>query len=788
MKFQHSLQFNAVPEWVSKYLDYARLKKTIYQIEKSILTEEAAGDNERQALISTNGDEVFERAIREELEKVNNFYVETEPKIYEDLDVLLADEADYQKRHIPGAEADIEEQRRNETLSSFFLRHRISVTSEDDGDDVGQSHQQHPQEPLQRRRSSASEMMRLWDDMPKMTDYMITLKQRAISVYVSLCELRSFINLNQTGFRKAIKKYRKISGSSMSEASLKLNEAYIFSHSTEEALEDRIDEVTGVFARAATDGDMHLATQQLRLNLREHVVWERNTVWRDMIGMERRAYAANASETVVGDKGAEKGPDYVKLGSFVLPTRLFSMQSLKVLLILFIFIALLAFPLLDSVEQSNCLAVVVFASLMWATEAMPLFVTSLTVPMLVVLLRIPIDEASGSRMTAEAASKFIFSQMWSSVIMLLLGGFTLAAALSKYHIAKRLATAIMSRSGTNPKIILLNLMIVAAFLSMWISNVASPVLCYSLAQPLLRTLPNGSPFAKAIVFGIALASNVGGMISPIASPQNIIALENMSPEPSWGQWFLVAIPVSVVALLVIWILLILTFRSREAVVLGHVRELQDKFTFDQYFIIFVTAVTIVLWIFSHQLEGVFGEMGVSALIPIIAFFGTGLLTSEDFNNFLWTIIALAMGGIALGKAVSSSGLLFTIAHAIELKVEGLQLYHILLVFGFLVLVVATFVSHTVAALILLPLVASVGKDLEDPQPNLLVMASALLCSCAMGLPTSGFPNVTAICMTDELGKPYLTVSTFISRGVLASLLVFGVVVSVGYVMMKMAAI
>jgi phosphate transporter len=424
----------------------------------------------------------------------------------------------------------------------------------------------------------------------------------------------------------------------------------------------------------------------------------------------------------------------------------------------------------------------VAASLLWATEAMPLFVTSLLVPLLIVVLRIPLDD-HGVRMTAPEASKFIFSQMWSSVIMILLGGFTLAAALSKFQIAKIVATAMLSRAGSNPKIVLLVLMFVATFLSMWISNVAAPVLCFSIAQPLLRRLNRNDPFARAIILGIALASNIGGMVSPIASPQNIIALENMDPEPSWGQWFTVAIPVSILGLLLVWLFLILTFHSKSIGEITHVRQVEDKMTFTQWYICFVSVFTIALWCFSHQLEGTAGEMGVLAIVPIVLLFGPGLLTAADFNNFLWTIIALAMGGVALGKAVSSSGLLATIAHTIEYQIRGYSLSGVTCIFGLMILTVATFVSHTVAALIILPLVRSVGERLSEPHPRLLVMACALLCSAAMGLPTSGFPNVTAICMTDDLGKPYLTVGSFISRGVPSSLLVYAVIVTIGYSLM-----
>lgn len=173
-----------------------------------------------------------------------------------------------------------------------------------------------------------------------------------------------------------------------------------------------------------------------------------------------------------------------------------------------------------------------------------------------------------------------------------------------------------------------------------------------------------------------------------------------------------------------------------------IRPMRDKFTGVQWFISLVTVVTIVLWCVTHQLENVFGDMGVVAIIPIVLFFGTGILTKEDFNNFLWTIIILAAGGLSLGKAVSSSGLLHTIAGAITENVEGMSLYGVLVVFAALILVVATFISHTVAALIILPLVHTVGAGMKEPHPNLLVMGSALMCSAAMGLPTSGFPNMS----------------------------------------------
>lgn len=76
----------------------------------------------------------------------------------------------------------------------------------------------------------------------------------------------------------------------------------------------------------------------------------------------------------------------------------------------------------------------------------------------------------------------VFAAMWTPVIMLLLGGFTIAAALSKHDIARRMATFVLSKAGTSPRTVLITNMFVSMFLSMWISNVASPVLCYSIIQ------------------------------------------------------------------------------------------------------------------------------------------------------------------------------------------------------------------------------------------------------------------------------------------------------------------
>ena len=55
--------------------------------------------------------------------------------------------------------------------------------------------------------------------------------------------------------------------------------------------------------------------------------------------------------------------------------------------------------------------------------------------------------------------------------------------------------------------------------------------------------------------------------------------------------------------------------------------------------------------------------------------------------------------------------------------KGLDIWLILALSSTVCLVIATFVSHTVASVLLVPVAAQLGAAMEDPHPNLLVMVS-----------------------------------------------------------------
>lgn len=170
---------------------------------------------------------------------------------------------------------------------------------------------------------------------------------------------------------------------------------------------------------------------------------------------------------------------------------------------------------------------------------------------------------------------------------------------------------------------------------------------------------------------------------------------------------------------------------------------------------------------------------------MILFFGTGILTKEDFNNFLWTVVILAMGGIALGKAVTSSGLLESLDEVIQSLVQGMPIWQVLFSLLAISLVVATFISHTIAAVLLVPIASQVGDSLSTPHPKLLIMVTALTASAACGLPVSGFPNMTAVSQVDSFGRRYVTAKDFIKVGVPASIAATAIIGTLGYLIMAL---
>lgn len=224
------------------------------------------------------------------------------------------------------------------------------------------------------RRVSQSELessgMQYQATMEDMATYevLISLKKRAVAAFVALSNLNNYIELNYTGFSKALKKFDKTCGFNIRDEFMKsqVAQAHPFRKETSARINDSLEAVVASYAFIATNDDKRAATKDLNMHLREHLVFERNTVWRDMIGIERRQQAARVSAT--GGSGDLISFKLPLLGSVTLPGWLVSWNSILLIFNLAVFALLLSFGTLAQDEQSNCLALLVFVSLMWATE------------------------------------------------------------------------------------------------------------------------------------------------------------------------------------------------------------------------------------------------------------------------------------------------------------------------------------------------------------------------------------------------------------------------------------
>ncbi|KAG1901144.1 uncharacterized protein F5891DRAFT_1030184 [Suillus fuscotomentosus] len=309
------------------------------------------------------------------------------------------------------------------------------------------------------------------------------LRTRKITnLYITLSSLKSYVEVNYSGFSKILKKYDKVVYGELKDRYMHevVETSAPFTEESKARMSDAISRLTELYTKCVTNGDKSTAQQQLKLYQREHIAWERNTVWRQMIGQQRHGtmngLGALMGATLVQQEESSLINVPTPLGSLKLTKKRVSLAAALV-----VFIALLKIDIVVGEEANKCFAILAFSTILWATEAIPLFVTSLCVPLLLVCLRVIRDDNDTALSTPDA-TKYIFSVMFSPTIMLLIGGFTISSALSKTNIDRILITRVLSLAGSKPSSVLLAFMGVSCFASMWISNVAAPALCFTLIR------------------------------------------------------------------------------------------------------------------------------------------------------------------------------------------------------------------------------------------------------------------------------------------------------------------
>jgi len=149
---------------------------------------------------------------------------------------------------------------------------------------------------------------------------------------------------------------------------------------------------------------------------------------------------------------------------------------------------------------------------------------------------------------------------------------------------------------------------------------------------------------------------------------------------------------------------------------------------------------------------------------------------------------LLSGGLALGDAIETSGLLQIMADALAALVKDSNEWLVLLSFASFIWLFGNFISHTVAAIIVLPVIAEVGchlggGDCMAGHFKLLVIGSVFIDSGAMALPVTSFPNAQCFSLHDKDGNRFLSAMDFVKTGFILGIFELVLLMSVGYVLL-----
>jgi sodium-dependent dicarboxylate transporter 2/3/5 len=390
----------------------------------------------------------------------------------------------------------------------------------------------------------------------------------------------------------------------------------------------------------------------------------------------------------------------------------------------------------DGLSEAGSLTFGIFtmAALLWILEPFSLYVTSF----IIVILEVILLGRSGGPLDLTGPGYMIFLHpFFSSVVVLLLGGFVMAQAVKRYGIDTWLLRKLLHRVGNRPAAVLLGMMVLCAFLSMWISNTATTALMMTVAIPVVNTFPGNEPFRKAMILGIPFASNIGGIGTPIGSPPNAIAigfLEQAGIEMSFLGWMTIGVPIVIVLILVCWLILFNIFRPKIEHIELEVSEETESLDRRSKFIIVIFMVVVSLWLTS-SLHGI--PSSIVALIPFVIFFGLRLLDDDDLRELGWGILFIVGGGMSLGVAMKESGLSSWMVAQVDFASMGTL--GILFLLAAAAAVMTTFISNSATANLLLPIV--VGISAVSPMSSALVVA--IVSSAAMILPVSTPPNAIA---------------------------------------------
>ena len=405
----------------------------------------------------------------------------------------------------------------------------------------------------------------------------------------------------------------------------------------------------------------------------------------------------------------------------------------------------------------STLAVALWMASWWLTEAVPLAVTALLPLVLFPLLGVAgIDETS--------------APYANSIVFLFMGGFILGLAIERCGLHRRAALNVLQRAGVQVHRLIASFMVMAAGLSMWISNTAATIVLLPIAVSVITAItyldpPNAQrtrdAIAPVLMLGIAYSASIGGTATLIGSPPNLVLAafikDQYHIEIDMLSWMAIGVPFAVAMLGISYLLLTrvlfkglpLTLPGSRDLFAIELRELGPMSRAEKtVLVVFLAAVAG--WLLRGQVIQMTGWTGLTdtviAIFAAVALFVVPIdhrrwqfaMDWETARRLPWEILILFGGGLTLASAITQHGVDAWIASGLK-ALAGLPWVMVLMVVAAVVVFLTELTSNTAVTATLMPVAAAGAVALGVPVATLLVCV-ALAASCAFMLPVATPPN------------------------------------------------
>jgi len=398
-----------------------------------------------------------------------------------------------------------------------------------------------------------------------------------------------------------------------------------------------------------------------------------------------------------------------------------------------------------NITQSSLIGVVILLISLWTNGALPLGVVSLLPIILFPLLGI----------LSIKATTINYSK---TIIFLFLGGFLLAIAVEKIGLHKAIAHKLLAIFPKSSRGIIFALSITSALLSSLLSNTTTAL----LLMPIALFLTNIQKLKIRLVLAVAYGASIGGIITPIGTPPNLILMGFLDDKGldklSFITWMAKTIPLAAIMLVVVSFILSIGVANLQV----QLEEQQITLNKEQnrmkniLLLLIVTLFLNSLLHFSHDAV-ILLSYGILMFIPNI-----GFLEWDDSKNIPYEIIFLFGAGFSIASAFGATGLAQAISNML-LALTSLSPMVLILIVATMITFTTEVTSNTALISIALPIIYSLGEA-SNIDINLILMVATICASYAFMLPIATPPN--AIAMSSRV----LSIKDMASYGIIFNIL------------------